>query len=119
MYGSYNEKLNRAQDYEFFRRIALQGIYLTNLTDVLVYYRQNSVPSFPYFVESETYKYYANYIQSGGDKALDTLRKSSMMALTIEYFKLKYLIMKATLPYRNWYTSVQNGHFADSESAKP
>jgi len=118
-YGNYNEKLNRAQDYEFFRRIALQGVYLTNLTDVLVYYRQNSVPSFPYFVESETYKYYANYIQSGGDKALDTLRKSSMMALTIEYFKLKYLIMKATLPYRNWYTSVQNGHFDDSESAKP
>ena len=94
-YGNYNEKLNRAQDYEFFRRVALQGIYLTNLTDVLVYYRQNSVPSFPYFIENEIYMYYADYIQSGGDKALDTLRSSFMMSVRIESFKLKYLIFKA------------------------
>lgn len=95
-YGNYNEKLNRCQDYEFFKRIALQGIYLTNLTEVLVFYRQNFMPSFPYFIENETYMYYADYIQSGGDKALDTLRNSFMMSLRIESFKLKYLIFKAT-----------------------
>ena len=95
-YGNYNEQLNRAQDYEFFRRVALQGTHLTNLTDVLVFYRQNSIPNFSYFIENEIYKYYANYVQSGGDKTLDTLRKNFMMSLRIESFKLKYLAVKAT-----------------------
>jgi glycosyltransferase involved in cell wall biosynthesis len=95
-YGNYNEQLNRAQDYEFFRRVALKGVYLTNLTDVLVFYRQNSIPNFSYFIENEIYKYYANYIQGGGDKALDALKKDFTMSLRIESFKLKYLVVKAT-----------------------
>jgi glycosyltransferase involved in cell wall biosynthesis len=98
-YGGYCEELHRAQDYEFFSRITQKGIGLTNLPEVLVFYRQsNFIQNFQYFKENAIYTDYANYRLSGGTKSFDEFNRRVISKLRQNYLILNYwrflIIMK-------------------------
>ena len=91
-YGEYCEELHRSQDYEFFKRIISKGVKLTNLPEVLVFYRQvNSIPSFRYFRENAIYKNYADYVADGGSQSFSQFSQTFMTKLYRQLIRLEYL----------------------------
>ncbi|MEO1429740.1 MAG: glycosyltransferase family 2 protein [Cyanobacteria bacterium J06633_8] len=91
-YGEYCEELHRSQDYEFFKRIISKGIKLTNLPEVLVYYRQaNSIPSFRYFRENAIYKNYADYVANGGSLSFSQFNQTFMTKIHRQFIRFMYL----------------------------
>lgn len=91
-HGNYCEELHRSQDYEFFKRIILKGIKLTNLPEVLLFYRQaNSIPSFRYFKENAIYKNYADYIVNGGSKSFYQYSQKWLIKVFRQFLRFRYL----------------------------
>ncbi|MEL6461125.1 MAG: hypothetical protein AAFQ91_23300, partial [Cyanobacteria bacterium J06621_15] len=91
-YGEYCEELHRSQDYEFFKRIISKGVKLTNLPEVLVFYRQaNSIPSFRYFRENEIYKNYADYVADGGSQSFSQFSQTFMTNIYRQFIRFEYL----------------------------
>ncbi|AFY53077.1 glycosyl transferase [Rivularia sp. PCC 7116] len=91
-YGGYCEELHRSQDYEFFKRILNKGIKLTNLPEVLVFYRQaNYVANFRRYQESAMYKNYADYVANGGSQTFSEFCENFTTKLYRQFIKLKYL----------------------------
>lgn len=91
-YGGFDEELIRAQDYAFFKKLSMQGIKFVNLSEVLVFYRQqNPIPSLKYFLESETYRHYADYRINGGKASFNDFNKNLSIKFFREYLKIKYI----------------------------
>lgn len=104
LYGGYDERLLRAQDYEFFRRLVLRGVGLAALPDIVLLYRQeNLIPSAKYFVESQMFHRYAHYLMEGGQAPYVEQKQALSMRLYEAYLRTKYIyfFLKLKFMYRN------------------
>lgn len=102
-YGGYRIDLRRAQDYEFFRRLAIGGVRMGALPDVLLLYRQDRlIPTAAYFLESESYKHYADALHDGypGDFAAFQASANGRRLYFMTQLKYVYLFVKLALRYR-------------------
>lgn len=103
-YGAYDERLLRAQDYGFFRRLVSKGVALAALPDFVLFYRQeNLIPSIKYFVDSQMFRKYADYLLSGGNLDFSERSKALEMRLYEQYLRAKYVYFytKLKFMYRN------------------
>lgn len=95
-FGLYNVGLRRAQDYEFFSRLARGGVSFYSLRENLIYYRMDAkIPSLGYFVENGIYMSYADYLLAGGEGDFEGFLRSIEGRVMLQYFKVKYLYFYA------------------------
>jgi glycosyltransferase involved in cell wall biosynthesis len=102
-FGGYRIELLRAQDYEFFRRLAVNGVRLAALPEVLLLYRQDQlIPRAAYFLESESFKHYANELHGGyqGDFTSFQLSAKGRFLYALTHLRYGYLFVKLALRYR-------------------
>lgn len=102
-FGGYRVELRRAQDYEFFRRLALGGVRLGATRDIAILYRQDRlIPTFKYYLESEMYRHYANELHGGYDEGFETFCASGKgrMLSAVTRARYGYLFVKLALRYR-------------------
>jgi glycosyltransferase involved in cell wall biosynthesis len=65
-FGNFDELLQRAQDYGFYKKIS-EHVKFATIDEALVKYRTfSTVVKYDYYVESESYRFYANYRVRGG-----------------------------------------------------
>lgn len=104
-FGGYRIELHRAQDYEFFRRLAIGGVRLGALDDIVLLYRQeNLIPSAAYYLESESFKHYANAIHDGYQAdfiSFQNTPKGKLLYL-MTHIRYGYLFAKLVLRYRQF-----------------
>lgn len=75
-YGVFQESLNRAQDYEFYRRIH-RNTRFKIIDEPLTLYRVNGLTvTWKYFIENALYKHYADYVLDGGKMDFDLFCKT-------------------------------------------
>lgn len=102
-FGGYRVELRRAQDYEFFRRLALGGVRLGATEDIAILYRQDRlIPTAKYYLESEMYRHYANALHDGyqGDFASFGMSRRGRMLVALTRVRYGYLFVKLALRYR-------------------
>jgi glycosyltransferase involved in cell wall biosynthesis len=102
-HGDYRVELLRAQDYEFFRRLAVAGVRLGALPEVVLLYRQERlIPRMSYFVESESFKHFANAMHAGyrGDYAEFQASIKGRTLGVLTRMQYAYLFAKLAVRYR-------------------
>lgn len=100
--GVFNVELKRGQDYDLYARGMRAGAKLAALDDVLLFYRQERrIPRRAYFIDSEMYKWYADYLLDGGEASLQTAwgTASARFYRTYLHVKYSYLYLKLAIRY--------------------
>lgn len=104
-YGGYRPELVRAQDYEFFRRLAIAGVTMGALEDIVLLYRQHTaIPTASYYLDSESYKHYANALHSGYQKSYREFQASAkgLLLYMMTALRYGYLFLKLSIRYRGF-----------------
>jgi len=105
-FGEYDESLNCAQDYDFFKRLWLNGASFYNLTDVLLFYRQPSeIRSLKYFLDTQIYACYVDLKNMGFVSDFNSYQEGIYVKLVGTYLFIKYYFyfvpkMKLVKAYR-------------------
>lgn len=106
-HGGYCEQLHRAQDYEFFARLNSKGVEMSNLTDILVFYRSNgSIPAYNYFRENYLYTKFANYVLLGGTSSFQEFCQTARARWDRSFLPFSYIIFFLLMAKRQFSVGV-------------